>query len=238
MFEAAFGLGKTEKQVKAMIGNYKLRTKRNKGDLTRGKLRAFTNEQKSWIEEQYRHTPLVELTQLFNKRFKLQKTAKQIGAFIKNHGITSGRTGRFERGHNSWNKGRAHPATGRAAETQFKKGDVPVNHRPVGSERVNRDGYIEVKTAEPRKWELKHRVVWRRHFGEPKGIIRFRDGNSLNTDINNLVEVTRAQHAILNKFGLTEIPAENEEAIFSLVHLIRAIRSKAKPSKAGHSKLK
>ena len=43
--------------------------------------------------------------------------------------------------------------------TRFKKGHVPKNHKPVGYERITRDGYIEVKTAEPNVFELKHRLV-------------------------------------------------------------------------------
>ena len=35
--------------------------------------------------------------------------------------------------------------------TWFKKGHIPANYRPVGSERVNADGYIEVKVADPNK---------------------------------------------------------------------------------------
>ena len=32
--------------------------------------------------------------------------------------------------------------------SRFKKGNVPKCHRPVGSERVNVDGYVEVKVAD------------------------------------------------------------------------------------------
>ncbi len=37
----------------------------------------------------------------------------------------------------------------------FAKGNVPPNHRPVGSERISKDGYIEVKVAEPKQVEIK-----------------------------------------------------------------------------------
>ena len=54
--------------------------------------------------------------------------------------------------------------------TMFAKGNVPPNHRPVGSERISIDGYIEVKVAEPDKWRLKQRVVYEEAKGEsPEG---------------------------------------------------------------------
>ena len=49
----------------------------------------------------------------------------------------------------------------------FAKGNVPPNHRPVGSERISKDGYIEVKVAEPNKWRLKQRVVYEEAVSDP-----------------------------------------------------------------------
>ncbi len=37
----------------------------------------------------------------------------------------------------------------------FEKGHISKNHKPIGSERINVAGYIEIKTAEPNKWELR-----------------------------------------------------------------------------------
>jgi hypothetical protein len=81
-----------------------------------------------------------------------------------------------------------------------KKGHKPGNHKPVGSERLDKDGYLQRKTAEPNKWEHVHRVVWREHHGElPEGkFIRFLDGNKCNLDISNMVLVDRVSHALLN----------------------------------------
>ncbi len=80
------------------------------------------------------------------------------------------------------------------APTMFKSGHMPINHRPVGSERVNVDGYVEIKVAEPRKWKLKHRVVWEEQNGPiPRGYnIQFRDGNPLNVQLDNLYIISRA----------------------------------------------
>ena len=118
--------------------------------------------------------------------------------------IPTGRTGQFRRGQPTWNKGKHFCAGGRSIETQFKKGHIPKQWRPVGSERVNKDGYIEIKVKEPRTWMLKHRYIWQQHHGEvPKGsMVVFKDGNRKNTDISNLLLITRGLNARLTKMGL------------------------------------
>lgn len=91
------------------------------------------------------------------------------------------------------NKGKKGICAAGCERTWFQKGHIPANYRPVGSERVNADGYIEVKVADPNKWKLKHRVVWESVNGKiPKGsIIIFRDNDKSNTDIDNLLLIKR-----------------------------------------------
>ena len=62
-------------------------------------------------------------------------------------------------------------------------------------ERITRDGYIEVKTAEPNVFELKHRLVWIEHNGEiPPGYnIQFKDGDKQNICIENLYMISRSE---------------------------------------------
>ena len=104
---------------------------------------------------------------------------------------------RFKKGSVPANKGKKMPAElyEKCAPTMFKPGQTPINHRPVGSERVNVDGYVEIKVAEPSKWALKHRVVWEAANGPvPKGFnIQFRDGNRLNVSIGNLYIISRSE---------------------------------------------
>lgn len=51
---------------------------------------------------------------------------------------------------------------------------------------------------------LKHRYIWQQHHGEvPKGsMVVFKDGNRKNTDISNLLLITRELNARLTKMGL------------------------------------
>lgn len=50
--------------------------------------------------------------------------------------------------------------------TMFGPGNRPANWKPVGSERVNIYGYVEVKVKEPRTWRVKARVLWEQATGE------------------------------------------------------------------------
>ena len=104
---------------------------------------------------------------------------------------------RFTKGHVPVNRGKKMSAETyrKVARTFFRKGNIPVNHRSVGSERVNRDGYAEIKVAEPNKWKLKHRLLWEREHGQiPKGFnIQFRNGNRQDVRIENLYLISRSE---------------------------------------------
>lgn len=117
----------------------------------------------------------------------------------------------------------------RTKATRFKKGNIPTNYRPVGSERVDNDGYIYVKIADPNKWELKHRVTWEKHFGDiPEGSnIQFKDGNRLNCDdINNLYMIDRCNQMLENT--IHRYPTEIKQTIRVLNKLNKTIKNHEK----------
>lgn len=124
---------------------------------------------------------------------------------------------RFKKGNVPQNKGkRMSPETySRVARTMFKKGHTPVNHREVGSERVNVDGYIEIKVAEPNRWRLKHRVIWEEANGEiPKGHnIQFKNHNPLDCVIENLYLISRADQMSKENSFHARYPEELREVI-------------------------
>lgn len=144
-----------------------------------------------------------DLTELVNKTFGTNYTKNQIDCYKTNHHISSGLTGYFEKGHVPKNKGKKmNPEQyKKCAGTMFKKGNIPHNHRPVGSERVGKDGYMQVKVAEPKKWKQKHVVIYEEHYGPiPKGNkVIFLDRNIRNFNIENLACVTSAELARLNQ---------------------------------------
>ena len=83
--------------------------------------------------------------------------------------------GRFEKGQTSWNKGKKMSSDQykRCAATMFKKGNHPANARKIGSERLDKNGYILIKIRDGHgnnNWIRKHRYLYEQKYGEiPKG---------------------------------------------------------------------
>lgn len=138
--------------------------------------------------------------------------------------------GFFPKGHQPANKGRKQTEYMSIAQiektkkTRFKKGDIPKNHKPIGYERITKDGYIEVKTTEPNVFELKHRLIWTKHNGAipTDCVIRFRDGNKLNVDISNLYLVSKSENMISNT--IHRYPPELKKAIRAYGKLKKTIK--------------
>ena len=184
----------------------------------------YTDEMKQFILENYKGVSTKELTDRFNARFGTDLEPKNMKYYKANHHLDSGLDGRFAPGHISFNKGKKMPADmyEKCKGTMFKKGNIPGNHRPVGSERINKYGYIEIKVEEPTKWCLKHNVVWEQHNGKiPKGsVVIFLDGNKLNVDISNLKMITRSELLIMNRYNLYGADAQATETATNLATLI------------------
>lgn len=162
----------------------------------------YTDEMKQFILDNYKGRYNQELADLFNQKFNTNITSRTIKSYKANNKLNSGLTGKFRKGQTPHNKGKKMPKEvyEKVKHTMFAKGNVPPNHRPVGSERISKDGYIEVKVAEPNKWRLKQRVVYEEAKGKiPEGCpIIFLDGNKRNFDIDNLRCITRSELLYLN----------------------------------------
>lgn len=98
--------------------------------------------------------------------------------------------------------------------TMFKKGNIPANHRPIGSERIdNRDGSILIKIQDghlQKNWMSKSRYIYEQAHGKiPKGYkVIFADGNNRNFDLDNLILVSNAEELIMNQRKLMSNDAE------------------------------
>lgn len=163
----------------------------------------WTDEQKEFLRKYYPSNSQRDLLVLFNQHFQLNINMNQLKACLKNHTITSGRTGYFEKGCSPANKGKKFP--GQVNKTSFKKGDKPKNYKPVGYERVDRDGYVLIKVSDTgawhERWQHKHKVVWEKANGPiPKGhVLIFLDRNKQNITLENLQLITQAQLARMNQ---------------------------------------
>lgn len=174
-----------------------------------------------------------DLARLMNKKFGLNLTASQIAAYRKNHHTPSGLTGNFPKGNIPWNKGIKWDSGGRSHETRFKPGQMPHNHKPVGSERISKDGYVEIKVAEPKTWRGKHVIEWEKlHGPRPKGHkVIFADGNRRNFSPDNLILVSSAELVRMNQNGWIKPDAELTKTGVMLAKLVCATFKRKKVTK-------
>jgi HNH endonuclease len=111
----------------------------------------------------------------------------------------------FPKGHVPANKGLRRPgwSPGRMAETQFKAGvraGIAVKlWKPIGTERVSKDGYLERKINNDlplqRRWRAVHLILWEAAHGRlpPNHAIAFRNGDKADVRLDNLECITRRQ---------------------------------------------
>ena len=186
-----------------------------------------------------------EMARIVNRRFGTNWTPKGLSQFRQRYGLQSGLTGYFPKGNVPMNKGKKlediinDPARllevkARIAATQFKKGERPSNELPVGSVVVNTDGYLmrkkQMNGSLRERWEFVHRAVWEEHNGPiPEGMmISFRDSNKLNCDIENLMLITKGEHAALTAGGYRSEDPALTDAGLALIRLKNAAKEKRK----------
>lgn len=183
-----------------------------------------TDEQLKFLKK---NRPLLTMEKLifrFNKKFNLSCNANQIAGVCQRNGFKAiTNTGAYSKGAIPWNKGRkGYPS--HSPLTTFKKG-VSFGLKDIGSERINSDGYVLIKTAcrpiGQNNFEPKHRVVWRSYHGAipPNHVIIFKDNNFMNFNIDNLVCVSRQEFMILNRSGFKKEHPELKETILLVVKL-------------------
>lgn len=168
-----------------------------------------------------------ELTEAFNTKFGVTQSFSSINSFCKKFGLKSERDTRFKPGNKSWNEG-TKGLTG-ANLKSFKAGHRPHNWKPVGHQRIDKDGYIMVKVKEPNTFRLKHRYLWEKYNGplEKGEILTFIDGDKANCVLSNLEKVTRQEQVRRNKMKINSYPSELQPTI-KLIAKVQAGASKIK----------
>lgn len=207
-------------------------------------MRRFTHEEDNYISNNYLQLTLGEMSVYMQRNIgSIAGRMKLIGCIVpdciikqrfQNNGkrlTSTGEAHRFNKGNVPSNKGKKMPPEvfAKTAKTQFKKGNMPHNHRPVGSTRITRDGYVEVKVQEPRIWMFKHRVVWEENNGKrpPNAVVKFKDGDTLNCSIDNLYLTDRAGNMKENSY-ISNYPIELQNIIHVKAALSRQINKKIK----------
>lgn len=205
----------------------------------------WTDEEKEFLRQYVTSHTWKKTTEEFNQRFKCNLSVDAVKAAGDRYGIRTGRDGYFPKGTVPPNKGKKMRAEqyARCAATMFKKGQIPANHKPVGTVSIRNNykrnqQYVYEKVAEPNKWRMKHVLEWERHNGPvPKGmIIVFADGNTLNTDISNLVMISQAQNAVMNRWKIRGCGKEHMEAAANVASLKIQISKRKRRGKQNGSK--
>lgn len=107
----------------------------------------------------------------------------------------------------------------------FKPGMTPSHTMPLGSIRSDFYGYKQIKTENG--WERLHILIWKRERGDydsNKYLVRFKDGNKENLDIDNLELITKEE--IIKDNSMHNLPPELKEVIHlkaTVTNMIRRI---------------
>ena len=198
----------------------------------KGPRHIWSDEEKQYLAEITPGRGYKEIQSMMSCKFGFDYTHHQIKGAITRNKLNTGRTGRFEKGHATWNKGTK--GLTKANVTSFKKGQKSHNYKPVGSERITKDGYCEIKVSDTgRRWRPKHVLIYEKHHGKvPKGsAVIFLDGDKRNFDIDNLYLVTRSQLAMLNKNSLIQKDADLTKTAINVVDLMKKISAMEKKDK-------
>jgi len=140
---------------------------------------------------------------------------------------TTGMSGRFQRGAESWNRGMKGWSAPGTERTRFKKGQksgrAAMLEQPIGAERISKDGIRQRKVNNDmplqRRWKAVHAIVWEEANGPiPSGhVVVFCDGNRTNIVLGNLELISRADLARRNH------PRNKSPELAKLVQLKGAI---------------
>lgn len=214
----------------------------------------WTAAEKEYLRRTYPDQPTSELAAALGRpltavyaqatKLGLKKSAAYMAspaACRLRRGDNIGKACRFQSGHVPANKGLRRPgwSRGRMKQTQFQKGNRSANWLPVGTVRVNADGYLRIKISDAPEppdghganspnWEFVHRRVWEDAHGPiPQGHrIWWKDGNHENCALENLELLSDQEH--MARTTIHNYPPELKDVIRLKGKLGKAIRKRVK----------
>jgi hypothetical protein len=223
LFNERFGMAVTEKAMRGVL---------TKNGLYNGHGRGVPREKKylpyhiKFLKGIVKGRSYAGITKMFNKQFGFAISEKAMSSLLKKHNLKNGRDCRIRPGNVPPNKGRKGYCSLGSEKGWFKPGQKPFNTLTLGSERISKDGYVEIKYSEKsgppkNRWKAKHTIIWEKVNGPvPKGhVVVFADGNSRNFKLKNLVLVSRKELAVLNHMGL--LASKNEHITKVSVNIAR-----------------
>lgn len=172
-----------------------------------GRIR-WTDEMNDYMREIVPGHTRDQIRELFCQRYGVEISDQAIHSRCRILNVKSGvNSGRFQSGFRKPKKTEVHPM------------DVPYSQRPLGEERVNHNGMVEVHVSHRvRKkkgdcWKLKSHIVWEEAHGTPVPdghCIVFADRNARNFSPENLVAVPRKLWSTIN---YNQIPYHDAESL-------------------------
>lgn len=202
----------------------------------------YSDEELKWIKAMA-ELPRVELHALFVQVWNRPDVRfEHIKALCTRRGWKTGRTGCFQKGLTPPNKGKkGHYAPG-SQKGWFKKGHPRTGHaitlyKPIGTERITKDGYLERKINDDlplqKRWRGVHRINFEAANGPvPDGHrLKCLDGDKLNVDPSNWEAIPYALGPRLDgRFGrgYEAAPPELRPLIMATAKLEHAARVKRK----------
>ena len=204
---------------------------RPKGSKNKKGHHVYTTKEIKWLRIMYQIFESPELTKKFNEEFKCNVTVKAIAGVLKRNKITCNRNGQFKKGHVPINKGKtwdeymSPQGQAKSRKTTYKKGNIPKNHREIGSLVMRSDGYIYEKIKEPNICRPKHHLVWEETHGPIKDdhVIVFLNGDHYNYDISNLAMIPRRVHATMCRMNFYSDDQELTRLGLQTVELMQKI---------------
>jgi len=146
-------------------------------------------------------------SQLYNRVFAMGIKKNPRIKYLQNKKLSlkAGTKSRWQPGHVPHNKGikMNREVYAKVQPTMYKPGNKPFNTREPNATTIRYDktgrpySYTKVKDS---LWVLTHRLVWESINGPiPKDhVVRFKDGNNLNIQIDNLECIPKTENAIRN----------------------------------------
>lgn len=244
MVSREFGIDFTYGKARAYLKNHGLKSG-TPGGWPKGYSPKYPEGMDDFIRSIAEGKSSQELTDAVNEKYgEGTITVAHMRAYKKNHGIVTGLTGQFEKGHIPDNKGKtwdeymSKEGQENARQTQFQPGHTPHNGgTPVGTVRLRHDHkdrggrpYYWEKVAEPNVWRMKHVIEWEKVHGPvPDGcMVTFANGDSTDYSIGNLVLETRAQHGVKNRHNIHGYDLESELAANRIADLKMAVTAAKK----------
>lgn len=194
----------------------------------------WKDDEIEYVRKIYPYHSNKDVVKMIQQKFGISITENNLKNIKNNYDIPNKvipNSGCYRKGKEPWNKGKtmSEETKEKVKHTWFKKGMIPKNYKPVGSTRITKDGYTEIKAADPNKWVLYHRHLYEEAHGEKltkNDAIIFADGDQTNFDIDNLVKVNRANLLYLNNKKLIFDDPELTKAGVNVSKIAEKIRQR------------